>query len=271
MMEMKMSTMEILLSKFSLTQIKKVSFFCYFITFYKQYFLKLFFNAEQNSLEISSKSAESNVLLSPPLHDQSNLRESSSDSLESDLVNNKKLVIENNVKCSCINKHQGKEMVNQVYDVSVNYLWECLFGQTEFRRKYWDSRKFINLKVEHWNQQPQPSIVAARKLQYQVDLGALGKPYNIENQRIFEYKSESCVVIESESETQGVLYSDYFTVRNRFCITRVSETSTRLVINSFINYILKPNFIAKSFIEKNCFSALKDSYNYLGKNFFVEN
>lgn len=83
--------------------------------------------------------------------------------------------------------------------------------------------------------------------------------------RILEYKPDSCIVLESESETHGVLYSDYFTVRNRFCFTRISATSSRLVINSFINYIIKPNFIAKSFIEKNCFSALKDSYNFLGK------
>lgn len=120
-------------------------------------------------------------------HDRINIRESSSDSLESDVANNKNkhtaTVFENNVKCNCTNKHQGKEMFNQVYDLSVNYLWECLFGQTDFRRKYWESRKFLNFKIGKWNQSPSPLITAARKLEYSIDLGAaLGKPANIENQ-----------------------------------------------------------------------------------------
>jgi hypothetical protein len=63
--------------------------------------------------------------------------------------------------------------------------------------------------------------------------------------KIIEYKPNVCIVLESESATHGVPYSDCFTVRNRFCITRVTSNSTRLCVTSFLNYVQKPNFIAK--------------------------
>lgn len=84
-----------------------------------------------------------------------------------------------NVKCAC-GEHPGKEMLNQVYSLTVNYLWECLFGHTAFCRAYWESRKFGNIQVGEWklvNSRP------FRQLEYTVDLGgAIGRPKNIEEQ-----------------------------------------------------------------------------------------
>ncbi len=85
-----------------------------------------------------------------------------------------------NIKCSC--DHQGKEMLNREFDFSVNYLFELMLGSTEFRQKYWESRKFGCLKVGAWIKQNTGSILSSRVLEYTVDLGALGKPGNTENQ-----------------------------------------------------------------------------------------
>lgn len=167
------------------------------------------------------------------------------------------------MKCAC-GEHPGKEMLNQVYSLTVNYLWECLFGHTAFCRAYWESRKFGNIQVGEWklvNSRP------FRQLEYTVDLGgAIGRPKNIEEQKILEYRPNECIVLESESYTHGIPYSDYFSVRNRFCLTKVNATTTRLCIHSFLNFIKKPHFIAKNFIERNTMGALRDSYNYLDKN-----
>ena len=59
-------------------------------------------------------------------------------------------------------------------------------------------------------------------------------------------KPNECICIESNVKTQGILYSDYFTVVNRYCITRNDANSSRLIVSSYINYIKNPNFIAKS-------------------------
>ena len=52
--------------------------------------------------------------------------------------------------------------------------------------------------------------------------------------------------MESDTVTTGVMYSETFTVRNRFCFTRCTANTSRVQIYSYINYLSKPNFIAKS-------------------------
>lgn len=166
----------------------------------------------------------------------------------------------NNATCSCA-QHDGKEMLNEVYNLNIHLLWEFLFGPTEFCYAYWESRKFYDVNVTDWKKQC--NYVKVRTLEYMVDLGPFGRPKNIEEQKIIEYKPQNCIVLESESQTYGVLYSDYFTARNRFCITRVSDSQTRVLVHSLLNYNKKPNFIAKSFIDRNAMSVLSDSYKYL--------
>ena len=83
------------------------------------------------------------------------------------------------VKCSC-GEHQGKEMLNQVFNLSVHYLFECIFGHTDCCRKYWDSRKFSNMKIAEWKQ---VNACIVRQLTFNVDLGVtIGKPKNTEDQ-----------------------------------------------------------------------------------------
>ena len=62
-------------------------------------------------------------------------------------------------------------------------------------------------------------------------------------------KTGACYVIDSDTDTWGVPYSESFTVRNRFCLTRCDSKSSRLVISASIVYKQKPNFIAKGFIK----------------------
>ena len=45
------------------------------------------------------------------------------------------------VQCGCA-AHSGKELINKVYNISVNYLFECMYGHSEFCKGFWESRKF---------------------------------------------------------------------------------------------------------------------------------
>lgn len=93
-------------------------------------------------------------------------------------------IVENelNLKCSC-KEHHGKEMLNKVFDFSVNFLWESIFGDSYFCINYWETRKFTGftsngLKWKKCND------IMRRNLEYSVDLGAFGKAKNIEEQVI---------------------------------------------------------------------------------------
>lgn len=53
-------------------------------------------------------------------------------------------------------------------------------------------------------------------------------------------------MLQSESQTYGVLYSDYFQAVNRFCMTRISENKTQIIIHSYLNYVKRPSYFARS-------------------------
>ena len=92
--------------------------------------------------------------------------------------------IKGECKCSC-SSHQGKQMLDRVFDLSVNFLWESLFGPTEFCRQYWESRKFYNFTISEWTR---VDSCVRRTLDYSVNLGALGQPKNVEEQVRHKYK-----------------------------------------------------------------------------------
>lgn len=73
--------------------------------------------------------------------------------------------------------------------------------------------------------------------------------FNQSVQKMIENKPNKCIVIESEAAASGVLYSDYFNVFTRFCITRRTSKSTNLLVTSFMNYKKTPNFIVKGNIK----------------------
>lgn len=71
-------------------------------------------------------------------------------------------------------------MLKKVYNLSVNYLWESLFGPTDFCYKYWASRKFYDFTISDWCENKDDLI--ERTLEFYVDLGILGRPKNVEKQ-----------------------------------------------------------------------------------------
>lgn len=125
---------------------------------------------------LTSPSSSNFLASSSPIHNGITLSSEPSSSSESE--NSDEQEIEYTAKCSC-GEHQGKEMLNLVFNLSVNYLWESLFGHTEFCKKYWESRKFGNFKITDWKA---VNTFVMRQLEYTVDLGTIGRPKNTEDQ-----------------------------------------------------------------------------------------
>ena len=89
---------------------------------------------------------------------------------------------DNGVKCSC-SEHTGKEMFNQTYPMSVNYLWEIIFGNTEFTRKYWESRKFLDMSMGNgWQAVAAKPGIVVRRVSFTVDLGSVGRAKSVDEQ-----------------------------------------------------------------------------------------
>lgn len=53
-------------------------------------------------------------------------------------------------------------------------------------------------------------------------------------------------VVETETRTHGVPYSDTFSVTTRFCLVRCDQNLTKLLVHASLNFSTKPNFVVKS-------------------------
>ncbi len=149
------------------------------------------------------------------------------------------------VECMC-KEHKGKEMLNKIFNMSVQHAFNCIFLDSDFNLKYWKAVKFENVNSNEWTSSGNGNGEETRKLEYTIDLGAFGSPKNYEHQTISFKDLSKKVIIESQTSTIGVIYSDYFTVTTRFCLTKCSSNSCRILITNFIDYKKQPNFIVKS-------------------------
>lgn len=173
--------------------------------------------------------------------------------------------LEENITCSCV-EHKGRELLNQTFDFSPNFIFTCIFGESDFSKTYRYTRGFRDEIVSEWKVE---NGIPVRAAEYKViNKSALGPKFfkNKETFKLLEYKRNQCIVVESFSETSGMPYTDYFSIIVRFCMTRVGKTNrTNLRTHNYINYYKKPIGFIKTFIEKNTYSALEDNNKYLDK------
>ncbi|RNA27101.1 GRAM domain-containing 1A isoform X3 [Brachionus plicatilis] len=211
----------------------------------RQWFIK-----PKEELKIDPKSRSSSV--------EPNLKEDLIEELSESNLEDKK------VECDCTS-HEGKELLNNTYDLSVDFIFDCLFNtKSDFNKAYLAANKFLNLKPEEW-------IDDTRKLEYNVDVGAFGKTNNIENQKILKKIKNECYVIETEVSATGVMYADCLAIITKFCITKLSSKTSKLIVNVKLDYKKKPNLMSRSLIERNTFSNMKSCFEYIDKNLVLCN
>lgn len=162
------------------------------------------------------------------------------------------------VECDC-HSHEGKEFLSNVYNLSVEKIFDCLFNtESEFNKAYLAANKFSNLKAEEWKDD-------CRKLEYNVDVGAFGKTNNIEQQKILKKNTNECYVIITQVTASGVMYADCMTIITKFCITKFSSKTSKLNVCVNLEYKKKPNVVSRGIIERNTFSNMKSCFEYIGK------
>jgi hypothetical protein len=79
-------------------------------------------------------------------------------------------------------EHKGKEMLNKVFNMSVEHAFNCIFLDSDFNLKYWKAVKFENVNSNEWTSSGNENGEETRKLEYTIDLGAFGCPKNVEHQ-----------------------------------------------------------------------------------------
>ncbi|XP_045151053.1 protein Aster-B isoform X1 [Echinops telfairi] len=159
----------------------------------------------------------------------------------------------------------GRQYVNEVFNFSVDKLYDLLFTDSPFQRDFMEQRRFSGIIFHPWKKEENGN--QSRVILYTITLTNPLAPKTAtvrETQTMYKASQESeCYVIDAEVLTHDVPYHDYFYTINRYTLTRVARNKSRLRVSTELRYRKQPWGLVKSFIEKNFWSGLEDYFRHL--------
>ncbi|XP_008111958.2 protein Aster-B isoform X2 [Anolis carolinensis] len=159
----------------------------------------------------------------------------------------------------------GRQYVNEVFNFSVDKLYDLLFTDSQFLRDFMEQRRFSDVIFHPWKKEETGN--QSRVILYTITLTNPLAPKTAtvtETQTMYKASQESeCYVIDAEVLTHDVPYHDYFYTINRYTLTRVARNKCRLRVSTELRYRKQPWGLVKSFIEKNFWSGLDDYFRHL--------
>ncbi|XP_034052582.1 protein Aster-C-like isoform X2 [Gymnodraco acuticeps] len=160
---------------------------------------------------------------------------------------------------------QGRLFINKVFHISANKMFELLFTDSSFIRRFMIIRKTTNASSTAW--QKDASGHMKRSLNYTISISnpLVGKfSTATENQTLYkESRDGQYYLLDSEVYTHDVPYHDYFYTQNRYYIISNSKRKCRLRVYTDVKYKKQPWGLVKSFITKNSWSGIEDYFRQL--------
>ncbi|XP_072513769.1 protein Aster-C [Salminus brasiliensis] len=170
------------------------------------------------------------------------------------------------VERECVSQASpGRLYVNRVFRISAEKMFELLFTDSYFSRRFMNARKITGTNSTSWQRDASGSM--KRSLNYTITItNPLVGKYSTatENQTLYKESREGhYYLVDTEVYTHDVPYHDYFYTINRYCIIRNSKRKCRLRIYTDVKYKKQPWGFVKSFITKNSWSGLEDYFRHL--------
>ncbi|KAK1807021.1 hypothetical protein P4O66_004849 [Electrophorus voltai] len=160
---------------------------------------------------------------------------------------------------------QGRLYVNRVFRIRAEKMFELLFTDSYFFRRFMDVRKITGCTSTSWQRETSGSMKRSRNYTITINNPLVGKfSTATENQTLYKESREGhYYIVDAEVYTHDVPYHDYFYTVNRYCIIRTSKHKCRLRIYTDVKYNKQPWGFVKSFITKNSWSGLEDYFRHL--------
>lgn len=159
----------------------------------------------------------------------------------------------------------GRLYLNKVFHVSANKMFEMLFTDSSFIRRFMNVRKITNPSFNPWENDASGN--KKRSLNYTITINnpLIGKfSAATENQTLYKESREGqYYLVDCEVYTHDVPYHDYFYTQNRYYIISNSKRKCRLRVYTDVKYKKQPWGLVKSFITKNSWSGIEDYFRQL--------
>uniref|UniRef100_A0A673X0N5 GRAM domain containing 1B n=1 Tax=Salmo trutta TaxID=8032 RepID=A0A673X0N5_SALTR len=161
----------------------------------------------------------------------------------------------------------GKQYINEVYEFSVDKMYDILFTESTFMRDFLEQRRFSDIVYHPWKKEKEETGNQTREIMYTISLTNPLAPKTAtvtETQTLYKASQESeCYIIDAEVIAHDVPYHDYFYTLNRYVLTRVAKKKCRLRVSTELRYRKQPWGLVKGFIERNFWSGLDEYFRHL--------
>ncbi|XP_067143413.1 protein Aster-B-like isoform X4 [Centruroides vittatus] len=156
--------------------------------------------------------------------------------------------------------HEGKEIMDSVFPIPVDQLFTLLFTGSKFYHDLLESRKTYDIMESLWQLCPDVGH-KMRQVTYTLTLNhSMAKSaQTTETQRLLKQsKPGHMYIIDCDVVNTGIPYSDTFSVKSFYCLTRVSNRHSRLRVHGYVHYKKSVWGLVKSLIEKSAMQGLSD-------------
>ncbi|XP_077364403.1 protein Aster-C isoform X2 [Festucalex cinctus] len=162
-------------------------------------------------------------------------------------------------------KEQGRLYLNKVFHVSASRMFDLLFTESAFIRRFMSVRKITNPSFAAWQKDPNGDM--KRSLNYTITISnpLIGKFSTATEKQTLHKESRDgqYYLVDSEVYTHDVPYHDYFYTQNRYYIKSHTKRKCRLKVYTDVKYKKQPWGLVKSFITKNSWSGIEDYFRQL--------
>ncbi|CAH1114376.1 unnamed protein product [Psylliodes chrysocephalus] len=164
-------------------------------------------------------------------------------------------------KIQCICHHVGRKVLDEIFPIHVDQLFTLLFTSSKFYLDFQAARKTTDLTQTPWTHNPIDNS-KSRVVNLTVSLLATMGPKSAqctESQTMNPCsKAGQLYSIDVESLNAGVPYADSFYVCVHYCLQKVSETHSSLLMFVQVKYKKSVWGLVKGMIERNCYAGLED-------------
>ncbi|CAF3759864.1 unnamed protein product [Rotaria sordida] len=141
-------------------------------------------------------------------------------------------------QCPC-QSHLATELVNRTYTMSVERLFDFIFGNNDFLDAYRAARRIKDFQASEWEINSETGK-RERLCTYRVIVSAvIGSTTVCSNERqiIDSELSKSHYILDAEIRNEGIKYADAFFVACRYCLVQIGPNKAHLKITGEVRYV----------------------------------
>ncbi|GFS26913.1 GRAM domain-containing protein 1B-like [Elysia marginata] len=158
--------------------------------------------------------------------------------------------------------HLEKMYLDEVFNLNIDSVFECLFTDSAFFRAFVGSRKTFDLSLPDWEEELDENGNKNRNITYTLTLNnSIGPKISPSTEKQICYamsRPGRIYHVDCECCNGGIPYAESFYVLLRYCLTRVSKTKCRVVVTGELKYRKHVIGMFRGMIEKSAVNGLTD-------------